>query len=103
MAFSAVNDALNDGGAGAPLALAMANLVLDNLAECLTPPQWLQDLQSSPTAQVAQHKQKQQTKDMTGTPIQDMLLDRFYQLPASHSKVADKSHAERTKSTRQFR
>ena len=101
-----MNDAFTDS-AGVPLALAMANLVLDNLAECLTPPQWLQDLQSSSTAQLAQqqqkHKQKQQTRDMTGTPIQDMLLDRFYQLPASHSKVADKSHAERIKSSRQFR
>lgn len=107
VAFSAINDALNNA-VGVPQALAMGNLVLDNLNECLTPPQWLVSLQANVGSKASaagrtQQLSKQAPHATTNIPIHERLLDRFHQLPASHSRWEDKSHAKRIKSNKQFR
>jgi N-acetylated-alpha-linked acidic dipeptidase len=94
VAFAAVNDALNDGvGIGA--ALAMANLVIDNLAQCLKPPKWLVRMQQTPDSE-PRNPHKPTTKEK--------LYDRDFNLPASHSRTQDKSTPEyRKKAARRFR
>jgi N-acetylated-alpha-linked acidic dipeptidase len=87
VAFAAVNDALNDGS-DASQSLAMANLVLDNLNQCLAPPAWLTQLKTQGRSVAAGGRSNTQ---MAGHPTAPELLDRFYDLPARHLKPQDKS------------
>jgi len=93
-AFSAVNDAFIDG-VGVGQALALVNLVLDNLEGCLRPPQWLKKL-------AVQQQLRQGQSDDASLELQPELLDRHFNLPAEHAKHRDAAATRRAR-RRRFR